>query len=63
MAPVKAPRQLLWALMLWPPLALLVAGCEPTADANPPPVRPVRTITAEKGHVGEQVVLTGQINA
>jgi RND family efflux transporter MFP subunit len=56
-------RNLGCALLLCPALAIMLGGCEPTADANPPPVRPVRTITAERGHVGEQVVLTGQINA
>jgi RND family efflux transporter MFP subunit len=41
----------------------MLGGCDPGAEANPSPVRPVRTVTAERGHVGEQVVLTGQINA
>ena len=60
--PLAFPRQLLCALSL-PALAILLAGCGPIAEANPPPVRPVRTVTAEKGHVGEQIVLTGQISA
>ena len=60
---VTFSRQLLCALLLCPALAITLDGCEPGADANPSPVRPVRTITAEKGHMGEQVVLTGHINA
>jgi RND family efflux transporter MFP subunit len=51
------------ALLLCPALAILFAGCDPGAEANPSPVRPVRTVTAERRHVGEQIVLTGQINA
>src|SRR5262249_41258867 len=49
--------------LLCPALALTLGGCDPGAEANPSPVRPVRAVTAEKGHVGEQVILTGQINA
>ena len=63
MALFTVSRQLLCALSLSPAVAILLAGCEPTAEANPPAPRPVRTATAEQGHVGEQVVLTGQISA
>jgi RND family efflux transporter MFP subunit len=63
MALFTVSRQLLWALSLCPALAIMLAGCEPNGEANPLPIRPVRTVTAEKGHAGEQVVLTGQINA
>jgi multidrug efflux pump subunit AcrA (membrane-fusion protein) len=56
-------RELLRVLLLCPALALQLAGCEQNAGASAPPVRPVRTTTAERGHVGEQVVLTGQISA
>jgi RND family efflux transporter MFP subunit len=62
-APLTVSRQSLCALLLCSVLALLLAACEPTADATPSPARPVRTATAEKGRVGEQVVLTGHINA
>lgn len=63
MAPLTVSQHLLCALLLCSALPLLLVACGPTADATPPPARPVRTATAEKGHVGEQVVLTGHINA
>ena len=63
MAPVPVIRQMLYAMSLGPAVVFLLAGCEPTVEANPSPVRPVRTVTAEKRHIGEQVVLTGHINA
>src|SRR5262245_57784767 len=44
-------------------LALLLAACGQETEAQAPQVRPVRTVTAEKGNIGEAVVLTGQINA
>jgi RND family efflux transporter MFP subunit len=59
----KAERGIGRALLLWPALAMLVAGCEPETKARGPEARPVRTVTVEKGDVGETVVLTGQINA
>jgi RND family efflux transporter MFP subunit len=62
MLSISRQGNLLYALALAPALAVL-AGCEPAADAGPQPARPVRTVTAEKGHIGEQVVLTGQISA
>jgi membrane fusion protein, multidrug efflux system len=63
MLSVSRQSNLLCALALTQALASLLAGCQPAADAETPPARPVRTVTAEKGYTGEQVVLTGQINA
>jgi membrane fusion protein, multidrug efflux system len=56
-------RNGLCGLSLASALAVVLAGCEPATEAYPPAPRPVRTVTAEQGHVGEQVVLTGQISA
>ena len=65
MAPCKtAPtrgRRLAWALCLLPALAL--GACKEEKTVAEPAPRPVRTITAAKGNVGETVVLTGQILA
>ena len=44
-------------------LALLMAGCNQEAKTEPPQPRPVRTVTVEKGKVGDSVVLTGDIRA
>jgi membrane fusion protein, multidrug efflux system len=44
-------------------LGLLVAGCNQEAKTEPPRPRPVRTVTVEKGKVGESVSLTGDIRA
>ena len=44
-------------------LALLAAGCNQEAKTEPPQPRPVRTVTVEKGVVGDSVVLTGDIRA
>ena len=63
MTPLTVSRQLLCALALGPALAIMLASCKPTADANSIPVRPVRVVTTEKSHAGEQVVLTGHVNA
>jgi membrane fusion protein, multidrug efflux system len=66
LAPLKIDqkgRNLGRALLLWPALAMLLAGCEPETKTRGAEARPVRTITAAKGNVGESVVLTGQINA
>lgn len=59
----KARRGLARAGLFLPALALLLAGCEPDAKVKAPESRPVRTITVEKGDVGELVVLTGQVMA
>ena len=56
--------RLAWALLLVSVLALLLGACrQETATEPAAPPRPVRTITAAKGDVGETVVLTGQIAA
>jgi RND family efflux transporter MFP subunit len=44
-------------------LALLLAGCNQEAKTEPPQPRPVRTVTVEKGKVGDSVTLTGDIRA
>src|SRR5258708_22512022 len=44
-------------------LGLLAAGCNQEAKTEPPQPRPVRTVTVEKGKVGDSVNLTGDIRA
>jgi len=44
-------------------LALMLAGCNQETKTEPPQPRPVRTVTVEKGEVGDSVVLTGDIRA
>jgi len=44
-------------------LAALLAGCNQETKSEPPQPRPVRTVTVEKGEVGDAVVLTGDIRA
>jgi membrane fusion protein, multidrug efflux system len=44
-------------------LALLAAGCNQEAKTEPPLPRPVRTITVEKGAIGDAVQFTGDIRA
>jgi RND family efflux transporter MFP subunit len=51
------------ALVLVSALALLLAGCNKEAKTEPPQPRPVRTVTVEKGKVGDSVSLTGDIRA
>ena len=51
------------ALVIASALALLMAGCNQEAKTEPPQPRPVRTVTVEKGKVGESVTLTGDIRA
>src|SRR5215472_17164005 len=51
------------ALVAASTFALLLTGCNQEAKTEPPPPRPVRTVTVEKGKVGESVVLTGDIRA
>jgi RND family efflux transporter MFP subunit len=63
MVPLTVSRQRLFALLFVPVLAVVLVGCEPTADADSTPVRPVRTVTVERGHTAEQVILTGHVNA
>jgi membrane fusion protein, multidrug efflux system len=50
-------------LVLVSALALLLAGCNQEAKTEPPQPRPVRTVTVEKGKVGDSVQLTGDIRA
>ncbi len=59
----KPRRRVAGALLAVPTLAILLAGCKPETNAEPPSARPVRTITAERGEIGDLVVLTGQIQA
>ena len=58
-----AARGLARALVVAPVLALMLAGCNQEAKTEPPQPRPVRTVTVEKGVVGDLVVLTGDIRA
>ena len=59
----NASRSAARSLLLLPAIALLLAGCEQKTKAKTVEARPVRTVTAAKGGVGETVVLTGQISA
>jgi len=57
-----APRrafELTHKLILLSALGLLLTGCNQETKNAPPQPRPVRTVTVEKGEVGEAVVLTG----
>jgi len=56
-------RRLAWVLPMIPALALALGACREEKVAETAAPRPVRTITAAKGDVGETVVLTGQILA
>ena len=58
-----ARRGLARALVIASALAFLLAGCNQEAKTEPPQPRPVRTVTVEKGEVGDSVVLTGDIRA
>jgi membrane fusion protein, multidrug efflux system len=60
---VKAGRG--WSWFAWCSLAasLLLTACQQEPKAEPPEVRPVRTMTIEKRQIGEGVSLTGQIQA
>src|SRR5271157_2432294 len=44
-------------------LGLILTGCNQQTKSEPPLPRPVRTVTVEKGEVGDSVVLTGDIRA
>jgi RND family efflux transporter MFP subunit len=44
-------------------LGVIVAGCNQEAKTEPPQPRPVRTVTVEKGAIGDAVQLTGDIRA
>src|SRR6516165_9786386 len=52
-----------WIWLLLPAVAVMLASCKPDTKADAPEVRPVRTVTAEKGGAGENVVLTGHVKA
>ena len=51
------------ALVVASALGLLMAGCNQEAKTEPAQPRPVRTVTVEKGKVGDSVQLTGDIRA
>ena len=57
------PRGSVRALVGVLALALLAAGCNQEAKTEPPLPRPVRTVTVEKGAIGDAVQLTGDIRA
>jgi membrane fusion protein, multidrug efflux system len=44
-------------------VAVVLASCKPDTKVEAPEIRPVRTVIASKGEVGETVVLTGHIQA
>ncbi|HKM70508.1 MAG TPA: efflux RND transporter periplasmic adaptor subunit [Stellaceae bacterium] len=53
----------LWSWLLLLAVAIVLASCKPDAKVEAPEIRPVRTVTAAKGEVGETVVLTGHVQA
>ncbi len=57
------PRGRIGALAGALAFALLAGGCNQEAKTEPPQPRPVRTVTVEKGEVGDSVQLTGDIRA
>jgi RND family efflux transporter MFP subunit len=57
--PGRGPR-LLFAVAT---LAFVAVGCKRETTTEAPPPRPVRTVIAEKGELGQSIVLTGQILA
>jgi len=63
LAPHPPARIVARALVLAPALAFIMAGCNQEAKTEPPQPRPVRTVTVEKGLVGDSVTLTGDIRA
>lgn len=50
-------------LFAFPFILLILAACQPETEAKAPPPRPVRTMIVEKSELGEQVSLTGHIQA
>ncbi len=60
---IEPSRRRVYALLILPAIFLLFAGCKPETKAPSFVARPVRTVTAERGEIGELVVLTGQIQA
>jgi RND family efflux transporter MFP subunit len=50
-------------LVAAPALVLILSGCKREVAQEAPPPRPVRTVVAEKGGLGQSIVLTGQIQA
>jgi membrane fusion protein, multidrug efflux system len=56
-------RESIRALVIAFALALILTGCNQEAKTEPPLPRPVRTVTVEKGEVGDSVTLTGDIRA
>ena len=56
----QLPRLL---LAVAPALALMLCGCKREVAQETPLPRPVRTIVAEKGGLGQSIVLTGQMQA
>lgn len=58
---IEPSRRRVYALLILPAIFLLFAGCKPETKAPSFVARPVRTVTAERGEIGELVVLTGEI--
>jgi membrane fusion protein, multidrug efflux system len=50
-------------MLLLPTTAVVLSACHKEAEASPPEVRPVRTVTVARQPAGEAVVLTGHIEA
>lgn len=61
--PKFSRRRLAAAILALSGVALLTVGCGREEHVEAPPPRPVRTIIAEKGELGQIVTLTGQILA
>jgi len=52
-----------WIWLVLFAVGVVLASCKPDTKVAAPEVRPVRTVTATRGEVGETVVLTGHIQA
>jgi membrane fusion protein, multidrug efflux system len=61
--PQALERSRACALVVASALALLMVGCNQETKTEPPLPRPVRTVTVEKGAIGDAVQLTGDIRA
>jgi len=61
--PAAAVNKHSWRNLLLAAVAMGLPACQKQVEAGAPEIRPVRTITAEKGNAGETVTFTGHIEA
>jgi RND family efflux transporter MFP subunit len=53
----------LWTGLVLTGIGVVLASCKPDTKVETPEIRPVRTVIAAKGEVGETVILTGHVQA